>query len=152
MPEQVSSEQLNRVQPDAAFWIIGVVALLWYLIGLFIYYSTVSATPEQLAQSLTPEQVAIVTGMPAWVTAANAIAVVAGVIASILLLMRNKLAVPLYIVSLVAAIVQDVFVFGMSGSVEAFGMQPVIIQGLVLIIGIFLVWYSRARRAAGVLA
>jgi hypothetical protein len=100
MPEQVSSEQLNRVQPDAAFWIIGVVALLWYLIGLFIYYSTVSATPEQLAQSLTPEQVAIVTGMPAWVTAANAIAVVAGVIASILLLMRNKFAVPLYIVSL----------------------------------------------------
>jgi hypothetical protein len=152
MPEQVTSERVNRVQPDTAFWVIGVVSLLWYLIGLFFYYSGVSATPEQLGELMTPEQVAIITATPAWVTAANAIAVVAGVIASILLLMRNKLAVPAYIVSLVAAIVQDIYVFGMSGSIEAFGMQPVIIQGLVLIIGIFLVWYSRAKRAAGVLA
>lgn len=145
------SEQANRVQPDAAFWIIGIVALLWYLIGLFFYYTGVSATPEQLAELMTPEQVAIITGTPAWVTAANATAVVAGLIASILLLVRNKLAVPFFVLSLVAAIVQDIYVFGMSGSVEAFGMQPVIIQGLVLIIGIFLVWYSRAKRAAGVL-
>lgn len=145
------SEQVARVQPDTAFWVIGIVALLWYLIGLFFYYTGVSATPEQLAEVMTDEQVAIITGTPAWVTSANAIAVLAGVIASVLLLMRNKLAVPLYIVSLVAAIVQDVYVFGMSGSIEAFGMQPVIIQGLVLIIGIFLIWYSRAKRAAGVL-
>ncbi len=146
------SEQVTRVQPDTAFWVIGIVALLWYLIGLFFYYSGVSATPEQLAEVMTDEQVAIITGTPAWVTSANAIAVVAGVIASVLLLIRNTLAVPLYVVSLVAAIVQDIYVFGMSGSLHAFGMQPVVIQGLVLIIGIFLVWYSRAKRAAGVLA
>ncbi len=145
------SEQVTRVPPDTAFWVIGFVALLWYLIGLFFYYSGVSATPEQLAEVMTDEQVAIITGTPAWVTAANAIAVLAGVIASVLLLMRNKLAVPFYILSFVAAIVQDVYVFGMSDSMEAFGMQPVVIQGLVLIIGIFLIWYSRAKRTAGVL-
>ena len=145
------SEQVTRVRPDTAFWVIGIVALLWYLIGLFFYYSGVSATPEQLAAVMTEAQVAIITATPAWVTAANAIAVLAGVIASVLLLMRNKFAVPLYILSLVAAIVQDVYVFGMSGSLDAFGMQPVVIQGLVLIIGIFLVWYSRAKRTAGVL-
>ncbi len=145
------SDQSAVVRPDTAFWVVGVVSLIWYLIGLFFFYSTVTATPEQLAGMMTPEQVDIVTATPAWATAANAIAVLAGVLASILFLMRKKLAVPLFVISLAAAIVQDVYVFFMSDSLDAFGTQPVIIQGLVLVIGAFMIWYSRNKRAQGLL-
>ncbi len=145
------SDQATVVRPDTAFWVVGVVSLIWYLIGLFFFYSTVTATPEQLAGMMTPEQVDIVTATPAWATAANAIAVIAGVLASILLLMRKKLAVPLFVISLAAAIVQDIYVFFMSDSLDAFGTQPVIIQGLVLVIGAFMIWYSRNKRAQGLL-
>ena len=145
------SEQSAAVRPDRVFWVVGVVSLVWYLIGLFFFYSSVAATPEQLAGTMTPEQVDVVTATPAWVTAANAIAVFAGVIASILLLMRKKLAVPLFLISLVAAIVQDIYVVFMSDSLDAFGMQLVIIQGLVLVIGLFMVRYSRNKRTQGLL-
>jgi hypothetical protein len=146
------SEQAADARPDTAFWIIGIVALIWYLIGLFFYYTGVTATPELLAQSMTPEQVAIFTATPAWVTSANAIAVVAGVLACILLLLRKKLAVPLFVISLLAAVVQDIYVFFLSDSLAAFGIQPVIIQGLVIIIGAFMLVYSRNKRAQGILA
>ena len=145
------SEQSAAVRPDRVFWVVGVVSLVWYLIGLFFFYSSVAATPEQLAGTMTPEQVDVVTATPAWVTAANAIAVFAGVIASILLLLRKKLAVPLFLISLVAAIVQDIYVVFMSDSLDAFGMQLVIIQGLVLVIGLFMVRYSRNKRTQGLL-
>jgi hypothetical protein len=147
----VMSEQAAVARPDTAFWVIGVVSLIWYLIGLFMFYTGITATPEQLAEAMTPEQVAVVTATPAWAHAATAIAVLAGVLASILLLMRNKLAVPLFAISLAAAVVQDIYIFFMSDSLAAFGKQPIIIQGLVLIIGAFMFRYSRSKRAQGLL-
>lgn len=138
--------------PTFAFWVIGAIALAWNLIGLFMYYTAVSATPETLAAQLTPEQIAVLEATPAWATSANAIAVTAGVIGSILLLLRMSLAVPFFVVSLIALIVQDVYVFGMSDSLAAFGTQPLIVQGIVFLIALFLVAYSRTQRTRGVLS
>lgn len=137
--------------PTFAFWIIAAVALVWNLIGLFTYYTMVSASPETLAQAYTPEQFAVLDATPAWAWAANAVAVTAGVVGSILLLLRMSLAVPLFIISLVALIVQDVYVFGMSDSMAVFGTQPLIIQGIVFLIALFLVGYARTQRIRGVL-
>ena len=69
------SEQSNA--PGAGFWVIGVLALLWYLIGFAMYYGFVTATPEQLAEQLNDAQLAVINATPTWVTAANAIAVTA---------------------------------------------------------------------------
>jgi hypothetical protein len=145
------SEQRFASSPGTGFWIIGILSLLWNLLGLLAYYMGVTATPEQLAATMSPEQVALIEATPKWVTSANAIAVTGGVIASILLLLRKKLALPLFGLSLAAVIVQDIFVFGMSDSIELFGMQPVVIQGLVLLIGIFMLWFARKKAAEGVL-
>jgi hypothetical protein len=141
----------NAAKPTFAFWVIASIALLWNLIGLYQYYVGVTLTSETLAARFTPEQVAIIEATPVWVTSATAIAVTAGVIASILLLLRLSLAVPLFIVSLIALIVQDIYVFGMSDSLAAFGVQPLILQGIVLLIALFLVAYSRTQRLRGVL-
>ncbi len=138
--------------PGTGFWVIGVLALLWYLIGFAMYYGFVTATPEQLAGQLTDAQLAVITATPTWVTAANATAVTFGVLACVLLLLRQKLAVPAFAVSLAAAVVQDVYVFGMSDSVAAFGMQPVIIQGLVLLFGAALLWYALRKKNDGIIA
>ena len=145
------SDQPAGVRPDTAFWIIGLVALLWYLFGLYVYYTGVTATPDELAAMMTPAQVAVFAATPAWVTSANATAVTAGVIACILMLMRNSLAVPFFALSLIAAVVQDIYVFFLSDSLEAFGMQPVVIQGFVLVIGVFMLVYTRKKKAQGVL-
>jgi len=144
------SEESNA--PGTGFWVIGVLALVWYLIGFAMYYGFVTATPEQLAEQLNDAQLAVITATPTWVTAANAAAVTFGVLACVLLLLRQKLAVPSFAISLAAAVVQDVYVFGMSDSVAAFGMQPVVIQGLVLLFGAALLWYAQQKKNAGVIA
>lgn len=138
-------------QPGIAFWVIGVLALLWNLIGFFLYYSGVSATPEDLASVYTEEQVTLITSTPAWATSANAIAVVFGVIGAVLLLVRKRLAVAAFAVSLVAVIVQDIYVFGMTNSLDVFGTQVAVIQGLVLVVAVFLLWYANQKKAQGVL-
>ncbi len=142
---------LERATPTFAFWIIGVLALGWNLVGLSQYYASVTMSPETITAQFTPEQAAILETTPVWVTSATAIAVTAGVAGSILLLLRMSLAVPVFILSLVALIVQDVYVFGLSDSLAAFGTQPLIVQGIVLLIALFLVAYSRTQRIRGVL-
>lgn len=138
--------------PGTGYWVIGVLALLWNLLGLWAYYSNVTATPEQLAVLYDEAQIAMINATPKWAISATAIAVTAGVIGSILLLLRNKLALPLYVISLAGVVVQDVYIFGMTNSIEAFGMQPVIMQGVVLVIAIFLVWYAQSKKKSGVIA
>jgi hypothetical protein len=133
------------------FWVVGAIALLWNLLGVWAYVGSVTATPEQLEGLYNEEQLALILATPNWAVSATAIAVTAGVIGSILLLLRNRYCIPVFIVSLIAIVVQDIYIFGMTNSVEAFGMQPIYMQGLVLLIGIFLVWYSTAQKQRGVI-
>lgn len=145
------SEPTNS-QPGITFWVIGVLAVLWNLIGLYLYYSGVSASPEDLAAVYTEEQVALITATPAWATSANALAVTFGVIGSVLLLLRRNFAVTAFIVSLVAIVAWDVYMFALTDSLAVFGTPVVVIQGIVLAVAVFLLWYASRQKAAGVLS
>ncbi len=130
-------------RPPMSFWFIGGAALIWNLFGFFVYLMQVSATPEQLAQAYTPEQVAFMQSVPKWATSAFALAVTTGVLACLSLLFRKAWAVPLFVISLIAVIVQNVNSFLLNDVIAVFGTTPAIIQAAVLIIGIALVLYSR---------
>jgi hypothetical protein len=104
------TEAING-KPPVSFWIVSAVALVWNLIGLFMYYSGVSATPEQLQAVYSPDQFAAIEATPVWVTSAFAIATTVGVIASVVLLLRKALAFLLFVVSFAALLVQDLYLF-----------------------------------------
>jgi hypothetical protein len=140
------------VKPPLSFWIVSGVALAWNLIGLFMYYSGVSATPEQLQAVYTPEQYAAIEATPVWVTSAFAIATTFGVIASVVLLLRKAAAFTLFLVSLVALLVQDLYLFLLSDSLAVFGSSLLVIQGCVLVGGVIWVWYARLARTTGWIA
>lgn len=138
-------------KPGTSYWIIGGAALLWNLFGLMVYVMQVSATPEELASALSAEQIALIEATPLWVTSMTAIATNAGVVASVLLLLRLKWSVPAFAISLAAIVAQDVYIFGMSSSVEAFGNQVVVIQGMVLVLAVLFLWYARRAKGKGLL-
>lgn len=139
------TEQLNG-KPSMNFWIIGGAALVWNLIGLMFYWMEVTVTPDALA-TLTQAQAEFLTGKPGWATSAFAIAVTAGTLGSLFLLLRKSLAVPLFVLSLVGIVVQNVHAFGMANALGIWGTSGLIVPGAVLIIGIALVLYSRAAKA-----
>ena len=132
-------------KPSTNFWIIGGAALVWNLIGLVIYVGQVTMAPEALAK-MPESQQDFFTGTPAWATAAFAIAVNAGALASLLLLLRKAWAVPLFAISLLAVIVQDVDAFLMRDAYGILGVSGLIIPSMVLVIAIALLFYARASR------
>ena len=139
------SDELNG-GPSTNFWIIGGAALVWNLIGLFIYYQEVTLTAEALA-TLTDAQQAFLANRPDWATSAYAIAVTTGVLASLLLLLRKRLAVIMYAISLAAILVQDVYGFLIGNGLEVWGTPALGIAAAVLVIAVALLLYSRAAQA-----
>ena len=133
-------------KPPTSFWIIGGVALVWNLIGLMLYYMQVSATPETLAAVYSEAEYEFLVSIPIWATTAHAIAVTAGVLGCILLLMRNAWAMPVFIVSLIGILVQDTYSFVIANGIEVWGVGVIILPIVVLVIAIGLVFYSRSAK------
>ena len=87
-------------------WVVGVVALLWNSFGCVDYFMTQTRQDEWFAQmGMTAAQVEYFNAMPMWTHGAWAIGVWGGVLGSLLLLLRNKLAFPVFAVSLGAFLI-----------------------------------------------
>ena len=77
-------------KPPVWFWIVSIVALIWNGLGVMAYLARAYATDEMIA-ALPPEQQAeFLAEHPAWYTAAFAIAVFAGVLGCLALLLRKN--------------------------------------------------------------
>jgi ABC-type Na+ efflux pump permease subunit len=132
-------------KPELSFWMIGAFALVWNLIGLVFYYSHVSMTPDAL-EGFTEAQQAFFRSTPVWATSAYAVAVSAGVLASLFLLLRKAWAVPLFALSLIGIVVQDLHAFVVSNGLEVWGTEGIFLPALVLVVAIALLMYARGAR------
>ena len=133
-------------KPPVSFWIIAGVALVWNLIGVMIFYMQVNASPEDLAQYYNETELAFLTSIPSWATAANAIAVIAGALGCVLLLMRRIWAVPMFIISLLGIVVQDIHAFVIADGIAVWGAGAAVLRLVVLVIAVGLILYSRVAR------
>lgn len=137
-------------KPSTSFWIVSVLLLLWNLSGAMAYISQVTMTPEDL-QALPENQRTLFETIPAWVTSAFAITVWGGVLGSILLLLRKKIATTTLIVSFAAIIVQFSYTFLIANTLELMGPSSLILPCAIIAIGAFGVWYSRNADSKGLL-
>jgi len=123
------------------FWVLAVVALLWNLLGMTAYIAHVSVDQAALAAMPDAERLLYET-FPTWATAAFAIAVTAGVLGSVALLLRKNLATPLFAISLLAVLVQDYGSFVVSDAMAVYGPASVVMPVAVVLFGAVLIWYS----------
>ncbi|MFL1012857.1 hypothetical protein [Flavisericum labens] len=132
----------SNTKPPFWFWIVSIIALLWNAMGVDQYIGQAYKT-ERWQSALTPEQIETMSNFPAWLTAAFAIAVFAGTIGSLGLLLRKKWAYSLLVLSLIAVIVQMGYIL-IQGHAENTGMTISII-----VFAIFLVWFSKKSISKG---
>ncbi len=132
-------------KPPVWFWVVSVLALLWNLVGVFSYLNS-SLNRVAMLEALTQEQRELFEGIPAWATAAFAIAVFSGAIASVGLLVRKKCAYPLFVVSLVAAVLQFINWLFLQNAGEVYGGQAYVMPVMVVIIGLFLIFFSKKAK------
>ena len=133
----------SSVRPPKWYWVLGGFILLWNLFGVFVFSVMVLmvsgtldiASEEAMAkmaeaqrtQTLTTKEVILST--PMWANVAFAVAVGFGVLGSIAMLMRKKLAVPFFIVSLIGVLAQNSYNYLLSDAVEKMGvgLSPLVI-------------------------
>ena len=133
----------------AWFWIVAVLALSWNLFGVAMFYMQLTMTPEQLAQ-LPEAQRSIHESLPDWLWAVDGVAVVAGTLGSLLLLLRKRLALPLFWLSLVAVVVLFAWCLFPAGMLEVLGpAQSLPMPILVTVVALLLVWFARRSIARG---
>jgi len=145
----MTTDSANK--PPVLFWVVSVLALLWNLMGVFNYLST-KFNKVEILETMTQEQRALFEGVPAWATAVFAIAVFSGAIASIGLLRRKKWAKPLFVLSLVAAVLQFTNWLFLQNAAEVYGRGVYIMPMLVVVIGLFLIFFSKRGIQKGWLA
>ena len=101
-------------------WVIGIVALVWSAMGALDYVMTQTRN-EAYMSSFTPEQLSFFYGIPAWAVATWAIAVWGGVLGAILLLIRRRHAVWVFLASLIAMVITTFQNYVLSNGMEIMG-------------------------------
>lgn len=127
-------------KPPIWFWAVAVIALLWNLFGLFNFYVS-TFDQVSILETLNQEQRELFEAMPLWATIAFGIATVAGTLASLGLLVRKKLAKPLFVISLVAMIAQFINWLFIQNAAEVFP-NSYTMPSIVVLVGVVLILFA----------
>ena len=127
---------------------ICVGALAWNLAGVLAYVMQMTMSDSTLLALPENERLLYET-IPAWATSAFAIAVNGGTLGCIFLIFRKLWAFPVLIISLAGVIVQMYHSFFIANSFEVYGLSGMIMPLMVLLIGIYLVWFSWNAKTRG---
>jgi hypothetical protein len=112
--------------------IVAALGLLWNLYGVYEYLRSVG-----VVAGADPAMAA--TAMPTWVVGAFAIAVFAGALGSLGLLLLARWSKWLLGLSLIAVLAQDIWAFALSGIQPAEGMG---IAAAIVLVAIVLFWLA----------
>ena len=120
------------------FRVVAVLALLWNLVGLFMFWQEMTLTPEAVA-ALPPAQQQVHAAMPQIAYVFFGIAVAAGVIGSVGLVLAKRWSVPLLLLSFLGIVAQMGTAFATTPVWPLMGMAGVL-PPLFLILVCLLVW------------
>ena len=132
-------------------WIVGVLSLLWNLMGAFDYLATQLELDFYMDQ-FTEEQLSYFYGFPAWAVAGWAIAVWSAVAGSVGLLLRKSWSVWAFALSLAGMVVSTIYTLGLSEGARVMGTGGLAFSVVIWLVGILLLIYAWRQRRAGVLS
>lgn len=129
-------------KPSNLFWVISSIALVWNLMGVFNYLDQAFMTNKVL-EVLPKEQQILYQDVPAWVTAAFAIAVFSGTLGSLLLLLKKKIASTFFIISFLGIMGQMSYGLLIDQNSDSYGPMGIAMPIIIIAFGGYLIWYSR---------
>jgi len=127
------------------FNIVAAVALLWNLLGALAVAMNFMITPEAIA-ALPVEQQQMYADTPMWSSYASLLAVSTGALGCIALLLRKSIAIPLFTLSILGLIAQDIGIFVIVDAVAVLGSSVLIMQAGVAIIAIGLFFLAKMAK------
>ncbi|WP_203295707.1 hypothetical protein [Luteirhabdus pelagi] len=141
---------MTLTKPNTGFWIIAVIALIWNIMGVFAFLGQTLLLSDDAKAILPEDQLTLLETTPTWLTIVFAIATIAGLLGSILLLAKRKVAIPVFGISLLAVLVQNFYGWLFTDAAAVYGtVQGYVIPLVVIIIAIFLYYYSKGAAQKG---
>jgi hypothetical protein len=138
-----------RQKPPGWFVAIAVLLVLWGLAGCASFYVHIAYGPD-IDPKATDWDRAFFAALPGWLNIVYAIAVGGGLLGSIALLMRSKLATLLYILSLIAVIIQFGYIFAATDLIAHKGAASTVpFPLLIAAIAIFQIWFAKRAERRG---
>jgi hypothetical protein len=128
-------------------WAVGGLAFLWNGFGTILWSGT-TFLPDNFLAGLPAAHRDYVSGLPAWTTLAWGLGVLAGLVGSILLLLRSRLAVPAFALSLLGA-AANMTVYLTNPPPDGFFNLPLTL--FIIGFALFQLWFAHFMRRRGVL-
>ena len=132
-------------KPRSLFYVISSMALVWNLMGVFNYLVQVLMSDEVLA-SLPKDQQLLYQDVPAWVTAAFAVAVFSGTLGAVFLLLKKKIASTFFILSFVGIVTQMSYGLLLDEKTDNYGPLGLLMPLMIIAVGAYLIWYSKKAK------
>lgn len=131
--------------------IVGIILLLWNLMGVMAFVLQYGMDLDELART-DPVTARAFGAMPAWLWIDYGVAVAAGTAGAVTLLMRRAIAVPLFLVSLIAVLIQFGHTLGMTDLVAQKGLMVAAgFPAFVILVAIVQLVYARSMAKKGML-
>ncbi len=141
-------ETNNSTERPRWVFIVSILLLIWNFIGIGAFFAQWDMVSNAL-DTLPPEQQAMWREMPGWAWAVYAIAVGAGALGAIGLVMRKGWAVPLLALSLVAVVIQFFNAFILQDGIATVGTNAVFFPLFIIAVGIVQLVLSQRWKVAG---
>jgi hypothetical protein len=129
-------------------WVVAALTLLWNGSGAI----TILLAQAGRLPGISADEAAYYAAQPAWFVVATDVATWAPVAAAIALLLRSRLAVPLFAVSLVLIIVTDTYDLGAGTSRALANGGALIVTILIVVIATLQLAYASAMKKRAILA
>lgn len=141
--ETASSDQKS---PAVWFWVISIIALLWYLMDMSAFFMRVFMT-DDVIKAMPENQQHLYLNMPLWVNIVFAGEVFGGALGSVGLLLRKKWASPLFVVSIIGVLGQTFYIYFLSDAISTMGAPAVVMPLLAILIGIGMIVLAKSATA-----
>jgi cation transport ATPase len=128
-------------KPPIWYWAISALALVWNALGVMAYLQQAFMSAEDF-KNLDPAQQDLLSSQPEWITAAFAIAVFAGLVGCVLLLIRKRLAVRMLLLSF-AAVVAQYTGFYLEGYWQGLSGVTMTMPVLIPVVALGLIFFAR---------
>lgn len=136
-----ASYPMEGVKAPMWFYFVATFSLLWNIMGFLAFVIQMTITPEAMTQ-MSPDQIKLYESTPGWVDLVFGFAVVSGVLGCLLLILKKALSYKVLLASLIAVLMQMGYVFGIQQAAVVLGSGSLIMPSVVILWGIFLVWFS----------
>lgn len=132
------------------YWVVSAILLIWNAIGCFACVSQLMASPDKIAK-LPDAQCEAWAAMPVTAKAAYVVAVGAGLLGALALLLRSLSAGPLFIASLIAVIIQFGWFFVVYRGAARVGPSSIIFPAIIALIAVAQIVFACWAKTQGLL-